>query len=355
MSELLKFEYYRILKSKIIWVMEIAAAVIPLLVVLGITGIIGEMVNGEIEFDDLGLKARNIKYICWYAIGLFYDRVPLIMALFTCLFVGRDYRDGFIRNKITAGHSRFEVFFSTQITQASVTVALCVTYILFTIIALALTPVGVNLNRGEMLVRALVLILSLVATTTLFTTLSLLTRNRAAVTVLCVVFVMFFGVFGSLANQYSYSASAVKEYVELYEDELEKYDLSDIDEEDIPETRDYLNGAWYTFHPLFLLTNAAEGDELCVSFSGMIMYSDFGNDFEYPKTVIRAGFVDSFLNNIFVVRMNHNIVDTKDILDIKGVEVPVGQVELEYTVKSLIWTAIYTGCGYALFKKKNLF
>ena len=85
MLELLKFEYYRLLKCKVIWVMAALAALAPLLVAIVIRLLLVNL--GDIEIDDLNLTHSNVRFLNWYVISYFYERIPLAIALFTPLFV----------------------------------------------------------------------------------------------------------------------------------------------------------------------------------------------------------------------------------------------------------------------------
>ncbi|MBP5180365.1 MAG: hypothetical protein J6127_03645 [Clostridiales bacterium] len=351
MVELLKFEYYRIFKSVFWWVMAAAAAIIPVLTVVSVMSVLRMITGDSFDYSDIDLTNANIRFGNWYVISYFYERIPLIIALFVPLFLGRDYKDGFIRNKLTAGHTRFEVFTSAVITQVSVTAVLSIIYILFAIISLLLCPLELNLHKGEMLVRALTLILSLCATTILFTSLSFMIKSRAAAVVLTIVFVFSTNIFAMLATNYSYNHRIIHEYGELYNEAAEKLSYDNVEEFDEDS---YFNVGWYIGHPIFVLTNAGLGDELLpsVGITSIMMDEDA---FSYTNYVYRKGFTNHILSALFTNNYMTYIIDSKDVNKIDGVEVKVSQVELEYNIKSVCWGAIFYGCGYAIFRKKNIF
>ncbi len=349
MVELLKFEYYRILKSVFIWILVAIAAVIPVLTVMSLMSIIS-MIGGHTDvIADMHLTSSNIKLANWFVISALYERLPIAIALFVPLFLGRDYKDGFIRNKLTAGHTRLQVYSAAAITQVTVTLALSFVYILFAIIALAFTPIEVNLNGGEMLVRAFTLILSLCATTLLFCALSFVIKSRAGAVVLAIVFVLSNGIFSLLSSGYNYNRRMVHEYVELYNevvDDNPEYNYEKLDEDA------YFNVGWYIGHPIFILTNSSLPKELMPQTG---INALFGNDFmEYPKKVYRNGFSNSIIAALTTHSYMAYMIDSDDINDIDGVTVKVEQVELEYNMKSICWGIIYFAGGYALFRKKNI-
>ncbi|MBR1797265.1 MAG: ABC transporter permease subunit [Clostridiales bacterium] len=353
MAELLKFEYYRIFKSKVIWIMTAFAAVAPLLAVVSIQAILFLLGKEDVSVKDLDLDTSNIKYITWYIISYFYERLPLVLALFIPLFIGRDYKDGFIRNKLSAGHTRLEIFASAVITQVSLAVALCIIYILVGFVGISCTTIGSNLNHGEMLLRAGTLILSLVATTVLFTALSLLIKSRAGTTVIAIAFVFSFSLFSMLATNFSYTHKTIKDYAKVYNEKLSEYygDAEELDE------KTFFNAGWYIGHPVFVLTNASLGSEFVPNINNLTTSLTMLEDefLSYSDKITRTPFMNSlyflFSNNL----PGSIFLDSRDISKIHGAQVKVSEAELVYNIKSIVWTGIYFGAGYALFRKKNIF
>ena len=347
MLELLKFEYRRLLKSKFLWVLVGLSFVLPIIAALAINFFIKELGMGNVDID-----VTNRRYFTWYIISYFHERLPLAIAIFTPLFIGRDYKDGFIRNKLTAGHSRIEIFGSAVVTQLSVTVGLSLIYIIGGLLGCAMTSIGCDINRGEMLLRAITLLLSLMATSVLFTAISLLIKSRAGTMVICIAFVFSLGLFSLLATNYSYSRQMIYEYEDIYNDAVEAYSsvetgytMSEFDSDK------YFNAGWYIGHPLFLVTNASLGSEFIPSFSSMLMTADM---FTYPKEISRLSFVNSYYS-VFTGNYGAFIIDENDLEDIPGAFVTFEKAEIEYNIKSIIWAGVFFGAGFALFRKKNVF
>lgn len=355
MLELLKFEYYRLLKSKVIWVMAALAALAPLLAAIAIRFLL--VAFGDVDIDDLDLTHSNVRFLNWYVISYFYERIPLALALFVPLFIGRDYKDGFIRNKITAGHTRLEIFSSVIITEASLTVALSLIYIFFGIIGMACTGFGVDLNHGEMLGRAATLLIALVSTTILFASISLLIKSRAGTTVICIAFIFSLGLFSMLSTNFSYTHKMIDEYEDIYNDAVEEiiagneyYSASDFEfDKDA-----YFNAGWYIGHPIFLLTDASLGDEFVANFSSAIMMGGIDDIFTYPEEVSRTAFVNSYFT-LFSGNNFGYFLDSDSLEKIDGAYVDYSVAALQYNIKSVIWACIYFAGGYALFRKKNIF
>lgn len=353
MRELLKFEYYRIFKSKVIWLMAAFAALAPILAAAALNLIIKEL---GVDLSDINFTSSNEKYFTWFIISYFYERIPLVLALFIPLFIGRDYKDGVIRNKLTAGHTRFDIFASYVVTQVSVAAALSVIYILAGTVSMLFTKVGLNLNHGEMLVRAATLLLALIATTTLFAVISLLIKSRAGTTVLCIAFIFTLGIFSMLSTNFSYTHKMIDQYEEIYEEKMGNVSYDDIYSSYYTprefDKDDYFNAGWYIGHPIFVLTDASLSDEFVPDLQSMVFSAD-GELFSYPKKIARTAFSDSFYSAF--IGNNSMWITPDDISKIDGAYVKVSQAEIEYNIKSLIWLAVYFGGGYALFRKKNIF
>ena len=97
MPELLKFEYKRLLTCKPLYFILAAAAIIPLAAGIGVNIFFGLL--GVDDFDALNFTSGNEQFFTWFVISFFHTRLPIFIALFTSLFLGRDFRDGFVRNK----------------------------------------------------------------------------------------------------------------------------------------------------------------------------------------------------------------------------------------------------------------
>ncbi|MCR5804333.1 MAG: ABC transporter permease [Clostridia bacterium] len=343
MIELLKFEFYRLYKSKLSWILVGVMALLPILAVIALTLIYVYATRGE----EGKIEPELSRFLTWVFVSYFYKWVPMVLALFIPLFVGRDYRDGFIRNKLTGGHTRFQIFTSAIISKAAYAVALCVAYIGAGLIASAISPFGVDLNDGEMILRLLSLILSIVATSVLFTVLALIIKNRAVPVILSVVFVMSFSLAGTLATTFAYDHRMIDDYERVREKKIEKMGY-DSDEFEVDKEK-YFNFGWYVGHPVFLLTNAGMQNEF-IPGTGAVLSLTL-DSLSYKDEIARH----PFNSLITLVTQDMTFLEDKDLHKIDGAFVPVETAELQYNIKSIVWTTVYFGAGYALFRKKNVF
>ena len=360
MLELLKFEFYRLKKNPLFWVILALCALAPVFVGIFIRVIITMIEKEGGNISDLELTKSNIRWITWFISSYFYVRLPLAMAIFTPLFIGRDYKDGIIRNKIIAGHSRFQIFATSIIVQCSVVTVFSIVYFVFGLISMYITPFGANINGGEMLFRALILLIALCATVIFITALSLTIKNRVLALVLAVVFVSTFSFWNNLATSYSYTPSMVDDYLDLYEDTLEDYEIfynwTDRDIDDmIPAKSEYLGIPYYIGHPIYVLTNAGMSSELIPSLNAPSIFDDSIIPSYSSKISREDAFSGNLIRAIFMDDIGSYMIEGSDIRKIDGMVISVGQAELTYTIKSIVWASVYALCGYSIFRKKNLF
>lgn len=104
MIKLLSASLQRLIRDKLLW---IAAAVLFTLSAFMI-------IKNGISVSDID-AANNVKSLN----ACFFNILPVISffyAVFISFFIGTDYSDGTIRNKIVIGHSRTDIYFSNYIT-----------------------------------------------------------------------------------------------------------------------------------------------------------------------------------------------------------------------------------------------
>lgn len=119
---------------------------------------------------------------------------PVLLSLVCALFVGCEYSDGTMRNKLIAGHRRYLIYLSQLIVCSVAGGLLCVAY-LVPHICLGLPLLGGFVAApGELLLRAALTLALIVAFSALFVAVAMLCRNRAYSTAACIllVFVLLF-------------------------------------------------------------------------------------------------------------------------------------------------------------------
>lgn len=170
MNKLLTANFARLRKNKIFW---LGTAGMFLWAVLMLAG------QYQTKLSDPGFDSVLEDF--------FFEYAPIIggvCAVFTSLFLGTDYSDGTIRNKIVIGHSRSSVYFSNLI----VTSAACL--IMNGAWILAMSTVGIVLfgwfhcNIITVLIYLLITVLMILSFTAVFTMIGMLNQNKAGVAVI---------------------------------------------------------------------------------------------------------------------------------------------------------------------------
>ena len=121
-------------------------------------------------------------------VGSFF--LMFAMAVFVGLFVGTDYSDGTIRNKIMVGHSRFSIYMSNYITCAVTGIIFNISYI---VVALAYGQVllgGTEYPLRLIMICTCVSITALIALISMMLLLSMLISRKAAASVILLLMSM---------------------------------------------------------------------------------------------------------------------------------------------------------------------
>lgn len=173
----------------------------------------------------------------------------ILLAAFCSLFIGKDYSDGTIRNKVMAGHTRMTIYLSNLLTCLAAGLLFCLAYILPT------CAVGIPLMGWLRYPQTTVMVLCSLVTATVFssvfTLISMLKQSRSMAVVICTL-----GVFiGLFLSSYIYSRLQEPEFYSTYWMEMGE-ETSGVDEE-VPNPY-YISGVkrdWYQFLTDFLPTS----------------------------------------------------------------------------------------------------
>lgn len=114
--------------------------------------------------------------------GCLFECLPLmglISAIFTSLFIGSEYSDGTIRNKIIVGHSRIRIYLANLIVCAIASVLISLSY------TVGVFVIG-NMNGGELITETATIFLCMISSlmisvtfASIMTLLAILNTNKA--------------------------------------------------------------------------------------------------------------------------------------------------------------------------------
>ncbi|MBQ7173524.1 MAG: ABC transporter permease subunit [Clostridia bacterium] len=148
MGKLIKADLFRILKSKLFLIVAIISLAFPVFMTLmylaldkilvasaGLTGMSGLGMTGRALLSESFVMSSNM---------------GLILPIFITLFIAMDVSNGTLRNKIIAGRSRKEIYFSHLITASIVSGALILVNVLLFMGCICLVyGYGVPINAEE--------------------------------------------------------------------------------------------------------------------------------------------------------------------------------------------------------------
>jgi ABC-type transport system involved in multi-copper enzyme maturation permease subunit len=179
MIKLLNAEFARLFRSKILWLMALIMFVWSVTVVL----------SALIEPHPATIDTDFLMFICFE--GFFY-------ALFISIFIGTDYSDGTIRNKIIIGHKRSDIYLSKFIVCFVGANIINLSWLVVQL-GIGLPLLGVNPDSIRLLVISIgINVLLTGAYTAIFTLTVMLTKNKAAGVVAAIIVFMALLLSGSM-------------------------------------------------------------------------------------------------------------------------------------------------------------
>lgn len=183
MSNLLSAEFTRLWKSFIFRLGLLVSAGLGVILVL--TRWWDVKMHADI-YAEYGIECSNADGL------LFSGGMYLIFAVAVVvgIFVGTEYSDGTIRNKLTAGHTRGKIYLSKLIVCAVASVMMHVLYILVVLLLGNLLIGGTTLKMTEILGFTAVSTMAMIAMTALLLTFSMSIQSKAAGSVVCLLTTM---------------------------------------------------------------------------------------------------------------------------------------------------------------------
>jgi ABC-2 type transport system permease protein len=172
MCKLLSANFMRLKKDKVFWIvflfMFAAGVAFPIVIYAD------EMRTGMINSID------NI-------FGQYAMLIGIVMAVFCSLFVGTEYSDGTIRNKIISGKKRTDIYLSSFISCAVTSMILCGGFFL-PYLCIGIWLIGFFTVDAEIILLFTVTVAALsVAFSSVFHLISMLNGNKAVASVLCIL------------------------------------------------------------------------------------------------------------------------------------------------------------------------
>ncbi len=178
MSKLLRANFARIKKDKLFW--------LGIIFMIGLSAFV--TLNTIYENDKYNLSTTIDNIFFGYSVF-----IGIVSSVFCSVFVGTEYSDGTIRNKIIVENNREAIYLSNLITNSISSIIMFLSYI---IVCLAIGVPFIEFFQKEISIVIITLIgtvVMVIAFCSIFTLVSMLIQNKAVSAISCIL-----GVFISL-------------------------------------------------------------------------------------------------------------------------------------------------------------
>lgn len=172
MNKLLSAGFSRMLRDKIFWAGLLAV----------VAGGIFIPVSNYISMMEDGMET----YIdsAFFSVAIY---IGIILSVFCSLFIGTEYSDGFIRNKLIVGHKRSAVYFANLITCGAGGVIICVAGLAAYLCAGLPLLGGFHSPVKSILLLVMCSILISMVYASVFTLIGMVSQSKSMTAVLCIL------------------------------------------------------------------------------------------------------------------------------------------------------------------------
>ncbi len=184
MNKLLRSHFSRLWKNKLFWLCMGAMLVYSIVY----------MLNGcrqaatDMSEYQYGLDQYYFHFALW--IGFF-------CALFSSMFFGTEYSDGTIRNKITVGHTRVDIYMSSLVTTFTATLLIMSAWLLGALIAVPALGFW-KMGALHLLEYLLIAVMFVLAFSAICTVVNILSSNKAVTVVISILLFLGLLLFASM-------------------------------------------------------------------------------------------------------------------------------------------------------------
>lgn len=168
MSKLLRTNFIRLWKDKIFWIGIAVMMCSSLYKTISI-------LIAHSEPGDVALSNVFFKYTTY---------ILILGCVFCSLYIGTEYSDGTIRNKLIMGHNRQNIYCANLIVCIIANLSMCLAYIAPSLIGLSL---GFCTSITDTLLGLLCSFVLVCSVTSLFTMIAMLSKRKTVAAVICIV------------------------------------------------------------------------------------------------------------------------------------------------------------------------
>lgn len=175
MSKLIYAHLFRLRRDEAFWIecalMAAVGVLLPIAQYITIQRIVRE--TGELETLPLDQLFFSFNLL-----------IPFAAAVFCSLFIGTEYSDGTIRNKLVIGHTRWGIYLANLITCTAVSFVQAAVYMITVGLVGGILLDGFQMTAGTILLYLLASGCVIFAFNALFVCLAMLNQNKAAVAII---------------------------------------------------------------------------------------------------------------------------------------------------------------------------
>ena len=213
MSKLLSAAFFRLKKDKVFWIVTLSMFLLSVFIMVdnGMQAV--KYPDPDAENNLAGLNFCYFNFMP--AIGLFY-------AVFISLFIGTEYSDGAIRNKIVIGHNRADIYLSNFVVCFAGSLVIYTAYLLGGLVGIPFFGMWQN-GIWNFFLFILLGIFMTSALTAVLTLLCMMSTNKAVTAVLSIVLCLFLMIAGSIIYNGLFEPETVREFISVSADGTVQY------------------------------------------------------------------------------------------------------------------------------------
>lgn len=193
MNKLLSAEFVRLFKSRLFKICVIISGAIGALFIIPRWIEVKRHTDAYANLPDAYSRSDDLLFM-----GTMF--VIFIIATFIGLFVGTEYSDGTIRNKLIVGHKRSSIYISKLIVCVTANVIMHVVCI-FVAWGLGSLLLGVTIGYGNILKNTIIGCAAIIALTAMLLLFSMSIQSKSIGSVICLIFMLSILLFSSVIMQ----------------------------------------------------------------------------------------------------------------------------------------------------------
>lgn len=179
MRKLLKANFSRLRHDRVFWLLA------ALMVFFGVS---------MAAVNAIHIRREGVVWVMDFSLLTYVTLAPILASVFAALFIGSDYSDGTLRNKLIAGHHRSHIYLVNLITCCFAGLILCMAFVIPQGILGLLLGGQIQSSSAKLLLYGALSLALMLAFTALFTLIAMLCQNKSHTVAGCILlaFVLIF-------------------------------------------------------------------------------------------------------------------------------------------------------------------